>query len=170
MGIHRRHADNEVAFLGGHADDSLAAPVLGGVNVRTHPLDIALPRKGDHGGMPFDQVLRDDLVRHRRKLGPAVVAVFIPDGKHLVLNNFFDLVLVRKDRLQLRNRRAQLGKSVFDLFPLQTRQSAQRHFHDRLRLHVTETEGINQVLLRAATFSDALIMAMISSIWSSALW
>ena len=75
VGIDGEHGPDVVLLLGLHADNALAAAVLGGVGVGGQTLDVTGARHGDDAGVALDEVLDLDIVLGGDDGGAAVVAV-----------------------------------------------------------------------------------------------
>ena len=87
MSIYCNHLFHEIFFLGGHADDTLAASLLCGIGIAVLSLDIARMAHSDHTGMTVDEVFQNDLIFHGHNLGSASIAVLALDLQHIVLDN-----------------------------------------------------------------------------------
>ena len=142
--VDRNHVFDEVLVLRPHADDASAASVLRGVGVGGLTFDVARVRQRNHAAVPLDQILQNDLVLRLYDLGAARVGVLRLDFAHLVLDNLLDLALVRENRLQFFYQVVETEQLVLDLLALQTRQLAERHFHNRLRLRVGQRKALHQ--------------------------
>ena len=135
---------NVVLLLGGHADDALASAVLCGIGVGRLTLDISRVRQGNDAAVTLDQILQNDLLLGRNDLGPSLVVVAVANGGHLVLDDLLDLAHVGKNGLQLCDQIVQTEQLILDLAPLHSRQLAERHLHDGLRLQIRKTEALHQ--------------------------
>ena len=100
--------------------------------------------------MTLDEILVDDIVLRRHKLGAARLGELRLDLQHLGFDDLLDLSLVCENALQLLDRLVELGQTLLDLLTLHAGKAAQRHVDDRLRLYIGKTKAGHQVHLGIA--------------------
>ena len=114
------HGLHHVLLFQGLGGDALTAPALGPVGGGGQPLDVARGGEGKDALLLLDEVLDVDLVLHVLDLGDALVAVLVPDGGQLVLEDLADHGLGAQQLLIVGDALLQLLVLVFQLLPVQT--------------------------------------------------
>ena len=140
MAVDHRHFLHKVLFLGGHAENSLAALVLSRIGIGRQTLDISGVRERNHTIMPFNKIFQQNIVLRRHDLGAATIGIFAPDLQHLVFDDLLDAADIRKNGAQIGNQRVKSGKFIHDLLLFKTGQLAHGHIDNGLRLHIRKTE------------------------------
>ena len=135
---------DKVLVPAAHAADAASAAALGLVDIQRLALEVAKVGQGDHALLLRNQVLDVDLALHRGKLGAARVVELLLDLQQLLLDDGADLLLVGQDGVVLGDLGVQLIHLGLDLLALQPCQTAQRHLHNGLRLHVVQTKPLHQ--------------------------
>ena len=135
---------DKVFFLGGHADDALAAAVLRSVGIGGQALDIAGIGQREHTGVTLDQILEVDIFLCLDDRRAALVGELILDLGELVADDALDLFFIGEDRAQLCHALGQIRKSLLDLLALHARELTERHIDDRLCLLIREQEALHQ--------------------------
>ena len=142
MALHDAHVFHKVLVLSRHAYNSLAAAALRSIAVRRLPLDIAVMRHGYHTGMALDEILQDDFVLGCNDLRPSFVSKPALDLQHLVLNDPFELCLVRQDLAEFFDQLFLLRKLLFNFYPLQSRKLTKRHIDNSLCLRLRQRKAL----------------------------
>ena len=141
------HVHHIVLLPGGDALAALAALGLGGILADGGALDIARLGQGEHALLLLDQVLDVQFVLHVLDLGDPVIAILVPDGDELVLQNAPEHGLVGQQALEIGDALLQLVILALELLPVQTLKGLQAHVQDGLGLHVVQAEAVHQALL-----------------------
>lgn len=102
----------------------------------------------DHAAYTVDEVFDENFVFDLFNRGAAFVAVTVFDFLQIFLNNGCQLGFVGKDPFQFLDERVKRLQAFLDLLPFETRQTAERHIDDGLRLRFAESEARLQLLAR----------------------
>ena len=148
MAVYRDDLLYEVLFLGRDALDSLSAPSLCLVGVGGLALHVSRVSVGYYALVALDKVLKDYLVLSLDYLRAAVVSVFVGDLLHFVLYYLLDPSLIGKDLAKVCNKRLEPCKLLLYLMALKSRQLAESHINDCLRLNIGQSESIAKGSLR----------------------
>ena len=148
MAVHYHYLFDEVLFLRRHTDDTLAASSLSRIGIRMLTLDVARMCDSDDAIVLFDEVLKQNIIRRLNDLSAARVAVSSLDLGKLGLDDLLDLFDVAEDRAELFDELVKSFELVKDLVALETRESAERHLDDRLRLDLAQSISFAKSRLR----------------------
>ncbi len=133
-----RRADEEVldvvVFLQVHARNALAASLLLPVRGDRQSLHVAGVRDGDDHVLLGDQVLDLDVAGRCADLSQAWRGMLLPDLGKLFLDYLEDQPYVTQHLREPRDLFAKLGELILDLVSLESRESAQPHLQNGVRL------------------------------------
>src|SRR5699024_7259649 len=139
---------DDVVLLELRAAHSLAAPLLGAVEVRAGALGVAGLRDGDHHVLAGDQVLVGDVAVGGDDHGAPVVAVLVDDRAELVADDRALTLGLGQDVLVVGDFLLDRGELVYDLLSLERGQAPELHVEDRLRLVVVDVQELLEALPR----------------------
>ena len=103
MALKSNNVFNIIRFLGGHADNAFAAPLLCGVGVGGQPLDVTAVSEGDNALVLLYKVLKIDIVRSLSYLGSSRIGIFPLYFKRLIFYYRVDFCFVGKYCAKFRN-------------------------------------------------------------------
>ena len=141
------HPLEEVALLGVGADDALAAPGLGAVDVRRHPLDVAVVGEGDQHLALGDEGLVLDLELLLLDLGAAGITVARLQVLQVGDDQGVDLAHVTEDLLVAGDGRLEIAPLLLELLDLEAGQAREPHRQDRVGLPRGEQEAARELHL-----------------------
>ena len=142
-----KEALDVVLLLEALGGDAPAAPLLGAVGGGGQALDISLVGQGIAAVLLLDEILHVDFVLHVLDLRQAAVAVLVPQGRQLVLEDGFDQLRIRQNPVVVGNFLLQLLVLRQELVPFQTLQALELHVQNGLGLHVRQAEAAHEVFL-----------------------
>jgi hypothetical protein len=127
--------------LSGHA---AAAAALGAEHGSRHALHIAALGEADEHRLVLDQVgLTEGLRRFGGNAGTAIVAVFLGEVMHIVLDQAQDFLWIGEQVLQACDLLRNLFVFFLDLPALESRQTTQLHIQNGLCLKLTQFEALD---------------------------
>ena len=125
-----------------------SAAALGAEHRSCHTLYIAALGEADQHRFILDQVgFAEGLRGFGGDAGAAVIAVFLGEIVHIVLDEAKDLLRVRQQIFQAGDLLSDLFVLFLDLPALQSGQPAQLHIQNCLRLELAQFEALDQVFL-----------------------
>ena len=130
----------KVLLAGAHRGNTAATAALCAVNRGRLTLDVAEMGEGIRAILLLDEVLNVDLVGNIFDASMTLIAVLLLDFLQFLLDNSQNIRIRREDFLKARNAALEVLVLVVDLLLLQTRQAAQTHIYDGLRLRLVEVE------------------------------
>src|SRR6185503_14528649 len=140
--------DNFILILGGMTQNAASTATLRAESSSCHALNIAALSETDQHRLILDKVFIAQGFRgFARDSGAAIIAIFLGQVSHIVLNQSQDLFGACQQILQIGYLLSDLLVFLFDLPALQGSQTAQLHIQNGLRLKLAQLEMLDQVCL-----------------------
>ena len=148
VGVGRCDPDilDEVLLLGGHAPQTLAAPVLAAVLGQVRTFHVAVVGQDDRHVLLGDQVLEVDVGGGVQDRGAAFVAELVDHLAQLALDQIHQQDVAGQQLQEPLDGRAGLGVLLADLVPLQAGEPLQPHVQHGLGLDLGEAELLDQAI------------------------
>ena len=140
-----------IFILGFHADDALAAAMLGLVGAGRHTLDVTGIGHGDHAAVLGNQVSNIEVTVIHHDFGTPGIGIFIPDHDQFITDHAQTLFAAGQQTFKVSDLLLQFGIFIADILHGHAGQLVQTHIQNRLHLHFGKTETIHQRLCRFRT-------------------
>ena len=144
MGGGDKHFFYEIFFTLFHSRNTAASALLYFINISRLTFDISVMREGNYTILYRNQIFNIDLSADGLNFGTALIRIFCLDNIDFFLNDTVNQIHIAQNCFIFPYFLQDIGKFLFQLFPVKRRQLSQPHRQNRVCLYLSQPEPLHQ--------------------------